>query len=102
MDIVYAALLLHSLGKTVDEAGVKKVVEAAGAKAEDAQIKALVSSLKDVNIDEAIKQAAVVQAAPQASAGAGKEEGEKKEEKQEEKQEEKAEEAAAGLGALFG
>ncbi len=99
MDIVYAALLLHDLGKPVDEASVKKVVEAAGAKAEESQIKALVSSLKDVNIDEAIKQAAVVQAAPQSSAGADAKE-EKKEE--EEKPEEKAEEAAAGLGALFG
>ena len=99
MEMIYAALLLHSLGKKVDEEGVKKVLEAAGAKPDVAQIKALVSSLKDVNIDEAIKQAPVTQAAPAAPAEEKKEE---KEEKKEEKAEKKAEEAAAGLGALFG
>ncbi len=100
MEMVYAALLLHSLGKKVDEAGVKKVLEAAGAKVEAAQIKALVSSLKDVNIDEAIKQTSVVQAA--APAAAEEKKVEKEEKKEEEKAEKKAEEAAAGLGALFG
>ncbi len=102
MEMVYAALLLHSLGKPVDEASVKKVMEAAGGKPESAQIKALVSSLKDVDIEEAIKQAAAVQAAPQATAESGEKKEEEKEEEKEEKEEEKAEEAAAGLGALFG
>ena len=100
MEIVYAALLLHSLGKKIDEAGVKKVMEAAGAKADSSQVKALVANLKDVNIDEAIKGASVVQS-PAAPAEEAKEE-KKEEEKAEEKEEEKAEEAAAGLGALFG
>ena len=98
MEIVYAALLLHSLGKKIDEAGVKKVMEAAGAKADSAQVKALVANLKDVNIEEAIKGSSVVQAA----AAPVEEPKEKVEEKEEEKKEEKAEEAAAGLGALFG
>lgn len=98
MEIVYAALLLHSSGKKVDEAGVKKVLEAAGTKADATQIKALVSSLKGVNIDEAIKQTSVVQAA----APAAEKKEEKEEKKEEEKTEKKAEEAAAGLGALFG
>ena len=106
MDIVYAALLLHSLGKKVDERGVKKVVQAAGGKADDTQIKALVANLKDVNIEEAIKKASVSQAAPAAEAPSDKE-GEKKgeekaEEKEEESAEKKEEEAASGLGALFG
>jgi large subunit ribosomal protein L12 len=101
MKLVYAALLLHSLGKKVDEAGVKKVMEAAGAKVEASEVKALVANLKEVNIEEAIKGASVVQAAPAAAAEESKKE-EKKEEKEEEKAEEKAEEAAAGLGALFG
>jgi large subunit ribosomal protein L12 len=100
MELVYAALLLHGLGKPVDEEGVKKVLEAAGAHVDHAQIKALVSSLKSVNIDDAIKQAAFMQAAPQSSDSGKKEEH--KEEKKEAKAEEKAEEAAAGLGALFG
>ncbi|UCD02907.1 MAG: 50S ribosomal protein P1 [Candidatus Aenigmatarchaeota archaeon] len=105
MELVYAALLLHSAKKPVDEAGVKKVAEAAGVKADSAQIKALVGSLKDVNIDEAIKGAAVA-AAPAAPAAASAEEKpaeEKKEEKEsEEEQEKKAEEAAGGLSSLFG
>lgn len=99
MEIVYAALLLHSLGKKIDEAGVKKVMEAAGTKADSTQVKALVANLKDVNIDEAIKGASVVQAAT-APAPAEQPKGEEK--KEEKKEEEKAEEAAAGLGALFG
>ena len=101
MEMIYAALLLHSLGKKVDEEGVKKVLEAAGAKAETEQIKALVSSLKDINIDEAIKQASVVQQAAAPSSEKASEE-KKEEKKEEEKAEKKAEEAAAGLGALFG
>ena len=55
MELVYAALLLHSIGKPVDEASVKKIVTAAGGKTEEAQIKALVANLKDVNIEDAIK-----------------------------------------------
>ena len=100
MKLVYAALLLHSLGKEVDEAGVKKVMAAAGASVEAAEIKALVANLKEVNIEEAIKGASIMQAAAPAAAESKGEE--KKEEKAEEKKEEKAEEAAAGLGALFG
>ncbi len=102
MEMVYAALLLHSTGKKVDEDGVKKVLDAAGAKAEAAQVKALVASLEGVDIDEAIKQTAVAAAAAPA-AGAPAEEA--KEEKKEEKKEDegkKQEEAAAGLSSLFG
>jgi large subunit ribosomal protein L12 len=104
MDLVYAALLLHSLKKPVDEAGLKKTVEAAGGKPDAARIKALVGSLKDVNIDEAIKQTAVTAAvaAPAAGAEEKKDIEEKKEEESSEQQEKKAEEAAGGLSSLFG
>lgn len=102
MELVYAALLLHSLKKPVDEEGVKKVMEAAGAKADAARIKALVGSLKDVNIDDAIKQTAVMAAAAPASSGAAEKKEEKKEEEIVEDQEKKAEEAAGGLSSLFG
>jgi len=90
---VYASLLLHRLGKTINEDNVKKVMEAAGAKAEDVKIKALVAALDGVDIEAALKEA--VMAAPAA---------EHKETKKEEKKEEKKDEAAAaaGLGALFG
>jgi large subunit ribosomal protein L12 len=98
MEMIYAALLLHSVGKEVDEENIKRVMDAAGAKAEHTQIKALVANLKKVNINEAIKGASFVQAA---SAAPEKAKEEKTEDK-EEKTEDKAEEAAAGLSALFG
>ena len=99
MELVYGALLLHSLGKEITEERLEKVLVAAGAKHEKTQIKALVSSLKDVNIDEAIKQTAVM---PAASAPAASEEKPKEEKKDEKTEEKKAEEAAAGLSNLFG
>ena len=100
MELVYAALLLHSMKKPIDETHVKKIVEAAGGEADGARIKALVGSLKDVNIEEAIKQAAVTAvAAPVASAH--EKPAEEKEESAED-QEKKAEEAAGGLSSLFG
>jgi large subunit ribosomal protein L12 len=99
MEMIYAALLLHSTGKKIDEEHIKKVIEAAGEKADPAMVKALVSSLKDVNIDEAIKQSAFM---PVAAAPEAKEvKAEKKEEKKEDESK-KAEEAAAGLSSLFG
>ena len=100
MEYVYAAMLLHSAKKDVSEDSVKKVLEAAGVEADAARIKALVASLKDVNIEEAIKSASAVAAAPAAAAPAAAAE-QKKEEKEEDKGKTE-EEAAEGLGALFG
>jgi large subunit ribosomal protein L12 len=102
MEYVYGAMLLHSAGKPIDEAGLKKVVEAAGAKADAAKVKALVASLEGVNIDEAVKSAAVPVAAAPAAAEAAPAEGEKKKEKSEGEEKKEAEAATAGLGALFG
>jgi len=106
MEYVYAAMLLHKAEKAVDEGSVKKVLEAAGVKVDDARIKALVAALDGVNIEEAISKAAIapVAAAPaggDASAGAAEE---KKEDKKKDAEAEKKseEQAAAGLGALFG
>ncbi|MAG78413.1 50S ribosomal protein P1 [archaeon] len=102
MEYIYAAMLLHKAKKAIDEAGVKKVLEAAGLTADEGRIKALVAALDGVNIDEAIKESAVapVAAAPAAPAAGEEKKAEKKEEKKEEKK--SSEEAAAGLGALFG
>ena len=104
MQYVYAALLLHSAKQDVNEANIKKVVEAAGITADDAQIKALVASLDGVNIEEAISKAAVAPAAAPAAASAAPAEGEEKEEekKDDKSEEEKSAEAAGGLAALFG
>jgi len=105
MEYIYSAMLLHSAGKKITEEGVKKILTAAGVKADEARIKALTASLDGVDIEEAIKTAAIpVAAAPatsekSASSGEDKKEEKKKEEEEEEVSEE---EAAAGLGALFG
>jgi len=108
MEYIYSAMLLHSAGKKITEENVKKVLTAAGVKADEGRIKALTASLDGVNIEEAIKTASVPAAAPAGSAESGKETSseekkEEKKEKKEEKEEEVSEEdAAAGLGALFG
>jgi large subunit ribosomal protein L12 len=105
MEYIYSAMLLHSAGKKITEEGIKKILTAAGVKADDARIKALTASLEGVNIEDAIKTAAVpVAAAPAASGKDTSAEVEKKEEKKEKEEEEEVseEEAAAGLGALFG
>ena len=94
MQNVYAALLLHKLGKAVDEEGMKKVLQAAGADANESSIKTLIASLKGVDIDKALeeaKTAPVAAAGPAAAAPVAKE-----------KKEEKKEAAAEGLAALFG
>ncbi len=104
MEYVYAALLLHKLEKEVNETNISSVVKASGAEVNEAQVKALVAALVDVNIDEAVKAAPVAAATPAtatpaADAAAGGEA--KKEEKP--KEDGKTEEAAMeGLSSLFG
>ena len=94
MDYIYAALLLHKLGKEVSEHNLKSVVAAAGAHVDEGKIKSLVVSLKGVDIDKELESASLVSAAP-----AHAPVHEKKEEKP---KEEKHEAAAEGLSALFG
>ena len=76
MEYVYAALMLHKLQKEVTEENVTNIVKASGAEVNEAQVKALVASLADVDIEEAIKAApvAVAAAAPAAEAASGGEE----------------------------
>jgi len=106
MEYIYSAMLLHSAGKKITEENVKKVLTAAGVKADDARIKALTASLDGVNIDEAITTAVPVAAAAapaaQPASGDASAEEKKEEKKKEKKEEVSEEEAAAGLGALFG
>ena len=100
MEYVYSAMLLHAAKKKIDEKSVTDILKAAGIDVDSGRVKALVASLKDVDIEEAIKSASVMPAAPAAAAPA---EGAAKAEKKEEKDKGKTEEeAAAGLGALFG
>ena len=104
MEYVYAALMLHKLQKEVTEENVTKVVKATGAEVNEAQVKALVASLADVNIEEAIKAAPVaVAAAPAAAAADAPADGDKKKEAKAEPPSEKQEEQAMeGLASLFG
>jgi len=100
MEYVYAAMLLHKAGHKIEEQSVKKVLDAAGVKADDGRIKALIAALDGVNIDEAIKSAAVMAAPVAAAPVAEHKPATKKDDHKEEKQAEEA--SAAGLSALFG
>ena len=100
MEYVYAAILLHSAGKEINDENMKKVLEAAGIQPDEARIRAIVEALKEVNIDEAIQSAAVPVAAVPSAAPA--EAGEEKKEEEKEEEEKKEEEATAGLASLFG
>ena len=100
MEYVYAALLLDAAGKEISEKSILEVVKAAGLQPDEAQAKAIVSSLKGVNIKDVIKNAQSVQAAPAAAPAAAAQHQGKKEEKKEEAKSE--EEAAGGLASLFG
>ena len=105
MEYVYAALLLHSAGKNVNEDGIKKVVEASGVAADEIRIKALVAALDGVDIATVLSQAAAVPVAAAAAAPAAAAPASKAAAKEEEKEEDKeaAEESGVeGLGALFG
>jgi large subunit ribosomal protein L12 len=105
MENIYAAMLLHKAGKEINEDTVKNVLTAAGITVDPVQIKALVASLSEVNIDEAIKAApTMMAAAPVAPAGEQKPAAAAPEDKKKKAEEEKAKEEAAleGLGALFG
>jgi len=105
MENIYAAMLLHKAGKEITEESVTNVLKAAGLTVDTVQVKALVASLSEVNIDEAIKAAPTMMAAVPTAAPAGSEtkaaapvDNKKKAE------DDKAKEEAAleGLGALFG
>ena len=106
MEYVYAAMLLHKAGKEINEETLTGVLSAAGITADPVRVKALVASLSEVNIDEAIKAApAMMAAAPVAApAGESKPAAAAPEDKKKKAEEEKAKEDAAleGLGALFG
>ena len=107
MEYIYAAMLLHKAGKEINESNLTQVLTAAGINADTVRVKALVASLAEVKIDEAIKSAPTMMAAPAAAAPAAaaqaaeaKPREDEKKKKEDEKQKEEA--ALEGLGALFG
>ena len=95
MELIHTALLLNKAGREINESNVKKVLEAAGIKEDESKVKALVTALEGVNIEEVIKEASVM---PVAQVQVQQET--KKEEKKEEKVSDES--ASVGLGSLFG
>jgi large subunit ribosomal protein L12 len=111
MEYVYAALILNEADAEINEDNLTDVLESAGVDVEESRVKALVAALEDVDIAEAVEQAA---AAPAPAAGggaaeaAGDDEAEEAEEEEEadaeedEAEEEEEEASGEGLGDLFG
>ena len=119
MEYVYAALILNETDEEINEENITGVLEAAGVDVEESRVKALVAALEDVDIDEAVSEAAAVPAGGAAggaaAGGAAAEGGEAEEGGEEEDVEETSdvpdttddddedEEASGeGLGELFG
>lgn len=114
MEYIYAALLLHNSDVEITEDGITKILKAAGVKADKGRVKALISALSGVDIEEAMTQAqpayAPVAMAPAAAPAqapapapeAAETEKKGKEEKTEEEEEEAEEKGMEGLSALFG
>jgi len=95
MEYTYAALLLHKVGKDINEDNLKAVVAATGASVDEAKVKVMVESLSGVDIADKLANASVA-AAP--AAGAAPAEAPKEEKKKEEPKVD----SAAGLASLFG
>jgi large subunit ribosomal protein L12 len=104
MEYVYAAMLLHSAEKKIDEDAVSAVLTAAGVDADGARVKALVASLGSVDIGEAMATAvaAPVASAAPAAAGSGGAEAAPAEEAAAEEEPEEEGAGFEGLGSLFG
>ena len=71
MEYVYAALILNESDEEINEENLTAVLEAAGVDVEESRVKALVAALEDVDIDEAVADAAAVPAAAAGEAPAG-------------------------------
>lgn len=109
MEYVYASLLLHTAGKEINEENLRRVLDAAGIKADDVRVKMLVAALKEINIDEVLKQASMAPVAPvapvaaQAAAPAPQQaQPAPAKAEEEEKKEVSEEEIAEGISSLFG
>jgi len=116
MEYVYAALILNESGAEINEDNLTDVLDAAGVDVEESRVKALVAALEDVDIDEAVDEAAAAPvaaggaAAPAAEDGAEEDAGAEEEAAEEEAAEEEAGDdddedegdGGEGLGELFG
>ncbi|MHA1124498.1 MAG: 50S ribosomal protein L12 [Candidatus Heimdallarchaeota archaeon] len=67
MEYLHASLILHTSGKKITEKAIGDIVTAAGLDPDKNRIKGLVAALGDVNIEDALKTAAVMPSAPAAA-----------------------------------
>jgi len=118
MEYVYAALILNESGAEINEENLTNVLDAAGVDVEQSRVKALVAALEDVDIDEAVEEAAALPAGGASAGGSaaaggaadeaaesdegGEEEAEAEEAEADDDDEEADEDAGEGLGELFG
>ncbi|WP_435332716.1 50S ribosomal protein P1 [Haloarchaeobius sp. TZWWS8] len=113
MEYVYAALILNESGEEINEDNLTAVLDAAGVDVEESRVKALVAALEDVDIEEAVAEAAAVPAGGAAAGGAsgGADEGGEDEEEEvsdvpdtadDDDDDEEEEASGEGLGNLFG
>jgi large subunit ribosomal protein L12 len=109
VEYVYASLLLHTAGKEISEENLRRVLDAAGVKVDEVRVKMLVAALKEINIDEVLKQASAAPAVPaapvaaQATAPAPQQaQPAPAKAEEEEKKEVSEEEIAEGISSLFG
>jgi large subunit ribosomal protein L12 len=101
MEYIYAALLLHKLKREVTFENIINIIKATGENPDETRAKALIAALKEVNIDEALKNAVQSTTFVQPTTPVTKE-PEKPIEKAEKTEEKKDEEALEGLSSLFG
>jgi len=117
MEYVYAALILNETGAEINEDNLTDVLDAAGVDVEESRVKALVAALEDVDINEAVEQAAAVpastgasgassEAAPADDGGDDDDEADDEPEAEggddDDEDEEDDEASGEGLGELFG
>src|SRR6056297_1466210 len=114
MEYVYAALILNESGDEINEDNLTDVLEAAGVSVEESRVKALVAALEDVDIEEAVEQAAAAPVPASGGAAAPAEGGDDEADHDEPSEDEVAEAEEAddddgddeadgeGLGELFG
>ena len=113
MEYVYAALILNESGAEINEKNLTNVLDAASVDVEESRVKALVAALEDVDIDEAVADAAAVPATTGGGGGAATPAADDAEDEADEEEAEAAEEededddedegdAGEGLGELFG
>ncbi len=100
MEYVYAAMLLHSAEKEIDEDAVSAILAAAGVDVDGARVKALVTSLGSVDIGEAMATAVASPVAAAAPAAGGATAAPAEEAVEEEEEDDGG--GPEGLGSLFG